>query len=258
MSSLDFSGLSVVVTGAASGIGLAVARAFIEHGACVEMVDRHAAALKEASGQLARVTSHVVDLSQPDQVASFAHRLQERDIRIHALINNAGIEYPTPLDDDTLEAGQRWAALLHNNVTSMYLLTRALLPLFRQNASIINQSSIWGKTGVADFSAYVASKHAVIGLTRSLAWELGKQRIRVNAVCPGWVRTDASMRSLKSIADSMGRSEVEVLNEILARQAIPELLEPADIAGTFLFLASPLARVITGQTIVVSNGEVMS
>lgn len=258
MSSLDFSGLSVVVTGAASGIGLAVARAFIEHDASVELVDRDPAALKEAGGQLARATAHVVDLSQPDQVASFAHRLQEHGIKIHALINNAGIEYPTPLDDDSLEAGQRWAALLHNNVTSMYLLTRALLPLFRQDASIINQSSIWGKTGVSDFSAYVASKHAVIGLTRSLAWELGKQRIRVNAVCPGWVRTSAAMRSLKSMADDMARPESEVLEEILARQAIPELLEPTDIAGTFLFLASPLARAITGQTIVVSNGEVMS
>ena len=177
---------------------------------------------------------------------------------MHALVNNAGIEYPTPLTDASPDAEQKWHSLLHNNVGSMYLLTRALTPLIRKSGTVINQSSIWGLSGVADFSAYVTSKHAVIGLTRSLSWELGKHEIRVNAVCPGWVATDAAMRSMRAMAETSGKSESQTIAEILAKQAIPQLLSPADIAGTFLFLASPYALAITGQAIVVSNGEVMN
>ena len=107
------------------------------------------------------------------------------------------------------------------------------------------------------FSAYVASKHAVVGLTRSLAWELGPRRIRVNAVCPGWIGTDAAMRSLQVMADANGRSDSAELAAILANRAIPELLTPADLGGTFLFLGSPLAAALTGQALSVSHGEVM-
>ncbi|MCX4198851.1 SDR family oxidoreductase, partial [Methylobacterium organophilum] len=162
-----------------------------------------------------------------------------------------------PLGECSFEADQRWSALLENNVGSMQRLTRALLPRLRAGASVINQASIWGLKGVPGFSAYVASKHAVVGLTRSLAWELGPRRIRVNAVCPGWIGTDAAMRSLQVMADANGRSDSAELAAILANQAIPELLTPADLGGTFLFLGSPLAAALTGQALSVSHGEVM-
>ncbi|MGA7595724.1 MAG: SDR family oxidoreductase, partial [Gallionella sp.] len=250
----------IVVTGAASGIGLAIAKAFARHGASLELIDRNPEALTAAARSLgidSKVTTHALDLTDSDQIDALAGNIKQRQVALHALVNNAGIEYPTPLTDISPDAEQKWHSLLHNNVGSMYLLTRALTPLIRKSGTVINQSSIWGLSGVADFSAYVTSKHAVIGLTRALAWELGKHEIRVNAVCPGWVATEAAMRSMRSMAETSGKSESQTIAEILVKQAIPRLLGPADIAGTFLFLASPYALAITGQAIVVSNGEVM-
>jgi NAD(P)-dependent dehydrogenase (short-subunit alcohol dehydrogenase family) len=139
----------------------------------------------------------------------------------------------------------------------MVRLTRALLPLMGAGGSVINQSSIWGHTAVAGFSAYVASKHAVLGVTRSLAWELASAGIRVNAVCPGWIRTEAAMRSLHVMAAAQGCAPEALEAQLLAQQATPRLLEPADLAGAFLFLACDDAHAITGQSLVVSHGEVM-
>lgn len=260
MQTLDYQGRTVVITGAASGIGLGLAQAFAEQGARLELVDRNAQALAAVVEQLAALTQvhgRVLDLNDDGAVADYASQLGRRQSQVDVLINNAGMELPTPLQDAAADANRRWQHQLDNNVVSMLRLTRALLPLLGKGSSVINQSSIWGLSAVAGFSAYVASKHAVIGLTRSLAWELGAQGIRVNAVCPGWVGTDAAMASLRNMAQGSGRSEAEELEHILAAQAIPELLTPADLAGTFLFLGAPASAAITGQAIVVSRGEVM-
>jgi NAD(P)-dependent dehydrogenase (short-subunit alcohol dehydrogenase family) len=254
-------GRVVVVTGAASGIGRALAQAFARQQAALVLVDRSYDALQKVASELAphcKVDACGCDLSDDAAVAAMASRLAAEFPKVDVLVNNAGVEYPTPLADRSGDANVRWAQLLDNNVSSMARLTRALLPSMQDGATIINQASIWGKTGVADFSAYVASKHAVIGLTRALAWELGPRGIRVNAVCPGWIRTDAAMASLRSMAQTQGRSDADVEREILAGQALPGMLSPADIAGVYLFLASDDARCMTGQCLVASNGEVMA
>jgi NAD(P)-dependent dehydrogenase (short-subunit alcohol dehydrogenase family) len=261
LSSHGLSGLTVVLTGAAGGIGRALAEAFLAQGVRLIATDRDAAALQHLAAGWATqgdVTVLPCHLGDADDVRAFAASLRASHGRVDVLVNNAGVEYPTPLADATPLGAARWSALLDNNVGTMVRLTRALLSLMPPGASVINQSSIWGLTGVADFSAYVASKHAVIGLTRSLAWELAPQGIRVNAVCPGWIRTDAALRSLTSMALAQGRDEDEVERDILARQANPTMLQASDIAGVFLFLASHDARSLTGQAISASHGEVMN
>lgn len=255
---IDYRGKQVMITGAASGIGRGLARAFAEQGATLELLDRNAEALMRVADELAPLTSSRIASLDLGDSAAIAHYVAQRGERpLDVLINNAGVEYATPLADTGAEADAHWQALLDNNVASMLRLTRALQGQLRAGSCVINQASIWGLKGVPGFSAYVASKHAVIGLTRSLAWELGPRHIRVNAVCPGWVGTEAAMRSLRVMAEASGRSEDEELALILAAQAVPELLTPADLAGTFLFLGSALAGPVTGQAISVSHGEVM-
>lgn len=254
-------GKTVVLTGAAGGIGQGLARAFAKQGArllLVDLVEAPLLALADSLRPLSEIHTCVCDLTDDVAVHQMASWLQARSLGVDVLINNAGVEYPTPLAADAPDAMTRWASLLDTNVVSMVRLTRALLPLMHAGTSIINQSSIWGRTGVADFSAYVASKHAVIGVTRSLAFELAGRNIRVNAVCPGWIRTEAAMRSLASMAQQRGCAEEQVEHELLSQQAVRTMLTPDDIAGVYLFLASADAAPLTGQSIVVSHGEVMA
>jgi NAD(P)-dependent dehydrogenase (short-subunit alcohol dehydrogenase family) len=117
---------------------------------------------------------------------------------------------------------------------------------------------VWGKSAAADFAAYVTSKHANIGFMRVLAKELGPRGIRVNAVCPGWVRTRAALQSLQEVSARAGMDEDAMLDEILSGQALPGLMEPDDMVSTYLFLASDHAASVTGQAWNVDRGEVMA
>ncbi|MEM6848887.1 MAG: SDR family oxidoreductase, partial [Pseudomonadota bacterium] len=124
--------------------------------------------------------------------------------------------------------------------------------------AIVNTASVWGRSAPAGFSGYAASKHAVIGLTRAWSRELAPRRIRVNAVCPGWVGTDAALRSLGAMAKQRGVPPAMVQAEIEATQDIPGLMTPEDVASLYLFLASPAAANITGQAVNVDRGELQA
>ena len=253
----DMSGKSVVITGANRGIGLGVAEGFLKAGADVTI-----AALEEdvndVAGQLTQtydraVRGMVCDIANANHVQRLADSVEQVDV----LINNAGLEYRTPIAGPSPDVSNMFRDIITINVIGTFDVTRALLPKMPDGGRIINTASVWGKTAVAEYSAYCASKHAIIGLTRSLSKELGPRRISVNAVCPGWVQTEAAMRSLAHMAEAEGRPETELLDDIIAGQSLDGLMQPQEMADMYLFLASDAARNITGQAYTVDRGDLM-
>ena len=254
--SYDFVGERVLVTGASRGIGRAIAEGYAKAGAEVFLLADDAA-VAVASEQVAAATGAschgiVCDITDADAVEAELAQIGHIDV----LVNNAGLERITPLADPDAEATFR--RIIEINVIGTYLVTRRAVERMTEGGRIILTASIWSRTAVAEFSAYVASKHANLGFMRSVAHELGPRGIRVNAVCPGWVRTDAAMLSLANMANRSGRAEHDLLDEIVAAQVLPGLLAPADMVPLYLFLASDAARDITGQAYMLDRGEVMA
>lgn len=248
--SINLSGQTVLVTGASRGIGFGIAEAFANAGANLHVVADDAAVMDAA--KRIGASGHVADITDAAAVQSLSDRLGAVD----TLINNAGLERITPLDDLSAENEATFRRIVEINITGTFLMTRAVLRHMRTGGRIINTASIWGRVGEPLFGAYVASKHAVIGLTKSWAKELGPRGITVNAVCPGWVRTETSMLSLARMSARVGRDENALLADIVGGQALPGLMEPADVAGLYVFLASPLAVNITGQSLGIDRGDV--
>ncbi len=246
---------SVLVTGASRGIGLGIAEGFADAGADLsilaedETIHDAAAQLSKAYGRSVR--AFVADITDKAAVAKVFAEIAKLDV----LVNNAGLELITPLTDPSEDVDATFARIMDINVRGTWNVTRAALPLLKPGARIINTASVWSKSAVGEFAAYIASKHAVVGLTRTFARELGSRGITVNAVCPGWVRTLASVRAAKIMAERSGRSEADIFADVVAAQALPGLMQPADVAGLYLFLASDLAANITGQAIGVDRGE---
>jgi len=257
----DFSGKQVVVTGANRGIGLGIARAFLQAGSklCIVALedDTESVAASLSEEFKTHVTGMQCDIAENSQVIDLAGRIKSSIGPVDVLINNAGLELITPITDESPSVDEIFRQIMLINVVGTFSVTRQLLDSISDGGRIVNTASMWGKTAVSEFSAYCASKHAVVGLTRSLAQELAPRGISVNCVCPGWVRTEASLRSLTAMSERSGRPEAELLDEITGAQAFGGLMEPADIAEIYLFLASAAARNITGQAYTVDRGELM-
>lgn len=258
MSRFDFAGKRVLVTGASRGLGEAIARAFALAGAdLLVLADDegiHAAAAGIGKLVEAPIPAYVCDITDKVEVARIVGDLGPLDV----LVNNAGLELLTPVLEPSADNDRSFERIIDINVKGSWWVTRAAVPQMKAGSAILFTASLWGRTAEAGFAAYVASKHAVIGLTRTLARELGPLGIRVNAVCPGWVKTRASLRSLATMSKRTGRPESELLGEILAHQAMGGLMEPGDIADLYLFLASDAARNITGQSVGVDRGDFMA
>jgi 3-hydroxybutyrate dehydrogenase len=243
-------GKTVVITGSSRGIGLGIAHGFAGAGAQLTMLADDPAVVdraREVGG-----CGFVVDITNGDAVAA---ALADLD-RIDVLINNAGLERLTPITESGTAVEDMFRRIIEINVIGTQLVTRRVLPKMPDGGAIINTASIWGRVAEPEFGAYVASKHAVIGLTKTWAKELGSRNIRVNAICPGWVKTEASMRSLAVMSERKSVAESILLDAIVGNQALPGLMEPPDMADAYLFLASDGARNITGQSLGVDRGDV--
>lgn len=254
----DFAGESVLVTGASRGIGFTVARGFARAGAEVTVLSS-GVGIHEAAARIAEEIGRPCRALECDITDSAAVKAALRVMdRVDVLVNNAGLERITPLLDPDDAVEETFRRITDINTNGTFYVTRHAVPKMAQGGRIILTASIWSRVVVAEFSAYIASKHANLGFTRVMAKELGPQGIRVNAVCPGWVRTEAAMLSLKTMSQRTGRSEEDLLAEITGAQVLPGLLEPDDMVPLYLFLASDAARDITGQAMMLDRGEVMA
>jgi NAD(P)-dependent dehydrogenase (short-subunit alcohol dehydrogenase family) len=245
-------GRTIVVTGAARGVGRAIARGCAEAGACLVLADVLQDAGREVAGELAKMTEArfvPIDLGDPESIEAFARDVARHEGEIDGLVNNAAIATNVggkSFDEIDLE---HWDRVMQVNVRGTWLVTRALAPLFAQGGSgrIVNIASDTALWGAPRLLAYVASKGAVIAMTRSLARELGPRGIGVTVVAPGILRCEAT---------EYVPAERHRLYE--AGRAVPGPQQPEDIVATILFLLTPGALALTGQVLPVDAGFVFT
>ncbi|MEA2289981.1 MAG: hypothetical protein QOD55_1978 [Solirubrobacteraceae bacterium] len=243
-----FEGATVVITGGARGIGERYARAFAERGARVVIADL----LREEGEALARELDAVfvaTDVADERSVTAMAAAAAERSGAIDVLVNNAAIYAELGGKQSFHEISvEEWDRVMAVNVRGPWLCARGVVPFMREHGgSIVNVASVVAHIGTAGFAHYVASKAAVMGLTRALARELGPDRITVNAVAPGLVANESS-RVL---------NEDAYLEQAARSRAVPRDMAPDDLVGAVLFLASPASAFMSGQTLIVDGGGVM-
>jgi ketoreductase len=250
-----------LVTGAGRGIGRAIALAFAEEGARVAISARSAGELNDVVGTIrskgGQAVPLIADLSQAQAARELIPQTEIAIGPVEILVNNAGIGSsadPRPLEsfDDAF-----WELTLALNLTAPYLLCKTVLPRLRarKRGRIINIASINGKIGSLHGAAYAASKHGLLGLTRTLAMELAADGITVNAICPGPVRTRMAEKRLSYDAKRLGITEAEREKNLTP---MGRFLEPEHIAPMAVYLASDDASMVTGQAFNVCGGVLMT
>lgn len=245
---------TVVVTGASRGIGRAVALAFAREGYGVWALARSAESLESLRAEGGeRIRTHAVDVADEAALLAACQRILE-DGTPRVLVNNAGITVSAPL---TRTSTQDLARVMAVNVTAPFILCRELMPAMAQQGGgrVINIGSMAAVRGVKYTSAYCASKHALMGLTRALAAEYAKKQVTVNAVNPGWVETDMFTGATAAISKSTGRSEDQAREALASQNAMGRIIQPHEVAALCVFLASEAAGGITGAAYAIDGGE---
>jgi 3-hydroxybutyrate dehydrogenase len=253
-------GKVAVVTGSTSGIGLGIARALAGDGADVMLNGLgEAASIEQLRKEVAatygvRVAYSGADLSKPAAVTELIEQTTRELGRVDVLVNNAGIQHVAPVHEFPVE---RWDALIAINLTAVFLATRAALPqmLARDWGRIINIASVHGLVASVDKSAYVASKHGVVGLTKAVALETATTGITCNAICPGWVLTPLVQKQIDALAAkeklSPDDAKIRLLGE---KQPSLEFTTPEQLGALSVFLCSDAAAQLNGVTLPVDGG----
>jgi NAD(P)-dependent dehydrogenase (short-subunit alcohol dehydrogenase family) len=243
----------VLITAGAAGIGREFARAFAAAGAQVFVCDIDAKALAAIEQEIPGLIARPCDMSLRAEIERMVPDAAAALGGLDVLINNAGIAGLTlPVDQMPPDS---WDKVVAVNLTAMFDVTRLAIPhLKKSNAGvIINMTSIAGRFGFQNRSPYAATKWGVIGLTKTLAMELGEWGIRANAIAPGAVEGERIVRVFQGRAQNSGKSMQEVLADAFAAQSIKAMVDPKDIAQLAVFLASDAAKAISGQVLPIDN-----
>ncbi len=250
------SGKTALITGGGRGIGRAIAHAVAAAGAKVIVTGRSRQEI-EAVAQETGGVALVADLADRAQIGELVARVGALGDAPALLINNAGIAESAPYHRTSDE---QWDRMMQVNVFAAFALCRALIPRMVEAGfgRVVNVASNAGRAGYAYTTGYCASKHALVGLTRALAVELAKTPVTVNAVCPGWVRTDMSAQAIERIAAKTKRSREEAEAELSKMSPQQRLIEPEEVAHLVLSLLAPAARGIHGQSIVLDGGQLLA
>ena len=244
---------AAIVTGGGTGIGRAAAVALAAEGYAVGLVGRRPEPLEAVARELGDAALAVPgDAADADAAARAVERVVAHAGGLDLLVNNAGIGESGPLLDETLES---WERTLHANLTSAFVMTKAALPhLIERRGSVVNVASVSAVRAGPGWTSYCVSKAGLVMLTKCVAADYGRQGVRANAVCPGWVRTPMADEDMDRVAAERGLDReraYERANELnpLGRAATPE-----EIAAAILFLASPAAAYVTGAELMVDGG----
>jgi len=256
----QLTGEVAIVTGAAVGIGRAIAVAFGREGAKVVVnfsksrkeAEETANLVKQAGGEPLVIQA---DVAQDRQVRAMVAETLDRLGRVDILVNNAGITAFVDFPDLERLTDEVWDRLYNINVKGTFFCCRAVVPAMRKqgHGRIINMASIAGRFGFQNRSPYAATKWGVIGFTKTLALELGEFGIRANAIAPGAVAGDRIERVFAGRAQISGKSMAEVRAAAMAEQSIKAMIDPKDIAALAVFLASDAAKSISGQVLPIDN-----
>ena len=246
----------IIISAAADGIGWTIAKACMENGAIVYISDKNNETLDKISQhELFEKQFYIqnVNTNNVDEVEDYFSKLKNKIDNIEALINNVGIAGPTgKLENLSISD---WKETIDVNINSHFYYTKLSIPLLKKNndGSIINLSSTAGLFGFPLRSPYSASKWALIGLTKTLAMELGEYNIRVNAICPGSVSGDRMKRVIEAKSKSLEMSEESLKKDYESMVSLKSFVEKEDIANMAIFLLSNEARNITGQVMAVDG-----
>jgi 3-hydroxybutyrate dehydrogenase len=250
-----------LITGGGRGIGRAIAIAFAQEGAQVAVAARTFEQVEEVAREVDQFSTNalpvVCDVSDVSSVEKLFERVRERFGRgPDIMVNNAGIAESAPL---TKTSDELWHRILGVNLSGTFYCTRAALPqmIERGWGRVINIASIAGKTGAPYIAAYSASKHGVLGLTRSAALEVATKGITVNAICPGYVDTDMTTGAIENITQKTRLSADEAMASIMKMSPQNRIVQPEEVAALALLLASEEGRGINGQAINVDGGSVL-